>query len=154
MTTVIIFLTVRAGHASGQDHLKAYPEPKEGTIRHVLILPSKKNETDYRVELVVGKTVETDSANRYFFTGKMKEKTVKGWGYDYFELEELGSMAGTLMAVNPDAPKVKRFITLGGEPRLLRYNSKLPLVVFVPKGVEVRYRLWSAPSRTLPIPPG
>ena len=47
-------------------------------------------------------------------------------------------MAGTLMAVSPDAPKVDRFITLGGEPQLLRYNSRLPLVVYVPGGVEVR----------------
>jgi ecotin len=46
--------------------------------------------------------------------------------------------------VNPDAPKVERFITLGGEPRLLRYNSRLPLVVYVPDGVEVRYRFWRA----------
>ncbi|HWD31650.1 MAG TPA: ecotin family protein, partial [Pseudomonas sp.] len=27
---------------------------------------------------------------------------------------------------------------------LLRYNSKLPVVVYVPQGVEVRFRIWSA----------
>ena len=32
-----------------------------------------------------------------------------------------------------------KFTALG----LLRYNSKLPLVVYVPEGVEVKYRLWS-----------
>jgi ecotin len=52
-------------------------------------------------------------------------------------------MAGTLMAVDPQAPKVKRFIPLGGEPYLIRYNSRLPIVVYVPDGVEVRYRLWT-----------
>ena len=36
------------------------------------------------------------------------------------------------------------FITLGGEPYLVRYNSKLPLVVYVPAGSEVRYRIWAA----------
>jgi ecotin len=51
-------------------------------------------------------------------------------------------MAGTLMAVEPNVPKVDRFITLGVEPQLLRYNSRLPLVIYVPKGVEVRYRIW------------
>jgi ecotin len=55
-------------------------------------------------------------------------------------------MAGTLMAVDPNAPKVNRFITLGGEPFLIRYNSRLPIVVYVPKDVEVRYRIWSADS--------
>ena len=48
------------------------------------------------------------------------------------------------MAVDPNTPQVDRFVTLGGEPKLLRYNSRLPIVVYVPSGVEVRYRLWRA----------
>jgi ecotin len=59
-------------------------------------------------------------------------------------ISELGPMAGTLMAVDPNAPKVNRFITLGGEPYLIRYNSRLPIVVYAPEGVEVRYQEWSA----------
>jgi ecotin len=55
-------------------------------------------------------------------------------------------MAGTLMAVDPDAPKVSRFIRLGAEAYLIRYNSRLPIVVCVPQHVEVRYRIWSASS--------
>jgi ecotin len=31
-----------------------------------------------------------------------------------------------------------------GDGFLLRYNSKLPVVLYVPKDVEVRYRVWSA----------
>jgi len=57
-------------------------------------------------------------------------------------------MAGTLMAVDPKAPQADRFITLRGDPQLLRYNSQLPLVVYVPKDVEVRYRLWRASPTT------
>ena len=56
----------------------------------------------------------------------------------------LEPMAGTLMAIDPDAPKEDRFVPLGGEPYLIRYNSRLPVVVYAPKGVEVRYRIWSA----------
>ena len=41
-----------------------------------------------------------------------------------------------------------RFVTIGGEPFLLRYNSRLPIVVYVPEGVEVRYRIWSAGAET------
>jgi ecotin len=48
------------------------------------------------------------------------------------------------MAIDPDAPKVERFITLGGDSYLIRYNSHLPVVVYVPEGVEVRYRIWTA----------
>ncbi len=57
-------------------------------------------------------------------------------------------MAGTLMAVDPKAPKVSRFVGLAGDPYLVRYNSRLPIVVYVPEGVEVRYRVWTAGTET------
>ncbi|MCG8509052.1 MAG: ecotin family protein, partial [Rhodospirillales bacterium] len=49
-----------------------------------------------------------------------------------------------LIAVDPNAPKVERFVKLGGEPYLIRYNSRLPVVVYVPQEAEVRYRIWRA----------
>jgi ecotin len=48
------------------------------------------------------------------------------------------------MAADPNVPKVDRFVTLRGEPYLIRYNSRLPVVVYVPEGAEVRYRIWRA----------
>ena len=110
--------------------------------RFVIMLPPRPEEDLLKVELLIGKKVMLDARNRYFFGGKLETETAKGWGYDYFILRSLGPMAGTLMAVHPDEPKVERFITLGGEPVLHRYNSRLPIVVYVPKGVEVRYRIW------------
>ena len=47
------------------------------------------------------------------------------------------------MATDPNAPKVHRFIKLSDAPYLIHYNSRLPIVIYVPKGVEVRYRIWS-----------
>ncbi|MFO5965074.1 ecotin family protein, partial [Pseudomonas aeruginosa] len=41
----------------------------------------------------------------------------------------------------------QRFIPVVGEGFLLRYNSKLPIVVYAPKDVEVRYRIWSASEK-------
>ena len=38
----------------------------------------------------------------------------------------------------------RRERSLGGDPFLIRYNSRLPVVVYVPEGVEVRYRFWTA----------
>jgi len=126
------------------DNLKAFPPPEPGMVRYVINLPAHENEGDLKVELQIGKTLELDAGNRYFFGGKLEKETIQGWGFDRYVLSELGPMAGTAMAVDPNAPKVNRFITLGGEPGLLRYNSRLPLVVYVPEGVEVRYRLWRA----------
>lgn len=52
-------------------------------------------------------------------------------------------MAGTMMAIGPNVPKVSRFITLGGEPSLIVHKSNLPIVAYAPEGVEVRYRIGS-----------
>ena len=95
------------------------------------------------MELIVGKTVRVDK-NRYFFGGQIKRETIKGWGFTRYTVSKLGPMAGTLMATDPNTPKTDRFITLGGEPYLIRYNSRLPVVIYVPEDVEVRYRIWSA----------
>lgn len=129
------------GSTAGRE-LKAFPSAGEGMSRFVITLPPRKDEEFVKVQLLVGKTVKLDPQNRYFFGGRLETETIVGWGYDRYVLKSLGPMAGTLMAVDPDVPKVERFITLGGEPELLRYNSRLPLVVYVPEGIEVRYRIW------------
>ncbi len=122
--------------------------------RFVLTLPKAEDESDRKIELVIGKTVPLEPNNRYFFGGKLEARIAEGWGFPYYILPKLGPMAGTLIAADPSAAKVDRFITLGGEPQLLRYNSKLPVVVYVPDGVEVRYRLWRTSTETTKVPQG
>ena len=140
--------------SSAADNMKAFPPAEPGMTRHVLDLPEKKDESAFKVEIIVGKTVKLDAANRYFFAGKIDALNIEGWGFTRYVVAKLGPMAGTLMAPDPNAPKVDRFITLGGEPYLIRYNSRLPVVVYVPEGVEVRYRIWSAGPESRKIPEG
>ena len=135
---------IAAQAADAGDYLKAFPAAEKGMVRHVLILPADEHEENMKLELVVGKTVQLEPANRYFFGGRIETKTARGWGFSYYVLPNLGPMGGTLMAVDPNAPKIDRFIQVGGESPLLRYNSKVPVVVYVPSGVEVRYRIWRA----------
>jgi ecotin len=130
------------------DNMKAFPLPDQGQIRYVIHLAEQDDESNYRVELIVGQTVEIDEINQYLFGGRIRKESVVGWGYTRYVVDELGPMAGTLMAVDPNAQKVKRFIRLGGEPYLIRHNSRLPVVVYVPEGVEVRYRIWRADPET------
>jgi ecotin len=136
------------------DNMKAFPPAEKGMVRYVLQLPEQKDEYAFKVELIVGKTVQLNEGNRYFFGGKIEAENIEGWGYTRYVVSELGPMAGTLMAVDPSAPKAPRFITIGGEPYLIRYNSRLPVVVYVPEGVEVRYLIWSAPPEAKPIEKG
>lgn len=62
---------------------------------------------------------------------------------------QLKGPASTLMACPPDSPKREEFVRANA-PELagLRYNPKLPIVVYVPAGTEVRFRVWSAGSAT------
>ena len=140
--------------ASAAEELKAFPPAEKGMVRHVLQLPKQADESAFKVELIVGKTVQVDAGNRYFFGGKIESEVIQGWGYTRYLMRQLGPMAGTLMAVDPDAPKVDRFVAVGGEPYLIRYNSRLPVVVYVPEGVEVRYRVWSAEPEAKTMKPG
>ena len=140
----IVFLLSLISMGKAADNMKAFPPPDEGMVRYVLQLSEQEYEDSFKVELIVGKTVELDEANRYFFGGQIEAVNIEGWGFTRYVVPELGTMAGTLIAVDPDAPKVPRFIQLRGEPYLIRYNSKLPVVVYVPEGVEVRYRIWKA----------
>ena len=130
------------------DNMKAFPPAGEGMVRYVLQLPEQEDESAFMVELIAGKTIEVDEGNRYFFSGTIKKETISGWGFPRYNVSKLGPMAGTLMAIDPNAPKVSRFIALGGEPYLIRYNSRLPIVVYAPEGVEIRYRIWSTSPET------
>ena len=135
--------------ARAADDMQAFPPAADGMTRIVIRLPKQQDETAFKVELILGKTVKTDAINQYFFAGTLETENIPGWGFDRYILRKLGPMAGTLMAVDPHAPQVERFVSIGEAP-LLRYHSGLPLVVYVPTGVEVRYRLWhAAPVVTL-----
>ena len=123
--------------------MKAFPPAGEGMVRYVLQLPKQDDECVFKLELIVGKTVQVDEKNRYFFGGNIEKETIKGWGYTRYNVSKIGPMAGTRMAVDPNLPKVTKFITLAGDPYIFRYNSRLPIVVYVPEGVEVRYRIWT-----------
>jgi len=143
-TALIMLLLAACSAATAVDSLQAFPPAEPGMTRYVLQLPALPDESSAKVELLIGKTVKTDADNRYHFGGHLETETISGWGYTRYLLKALGPMAGTLMAPRPGQSPIERFITLGGEPYLVRYNSKLPVVVYVPSDAEVRYRIWQA----------
>ena len=151
--TALCFLCA-IGSVQAADNMKAFPPAGDGMTRHILQLPKQKDESAFKVELIIGKTVRVDKRNNYFFGGNINKETIKGWGFPCYKVSELGPIAGTLMAIDPNAPKMNRFITIGGEPYLIRYNSRLPIVVYAPEGVEVHYRIWNTGPETKMIEEG
>lgn len=124
--------------------LKAFPPAQAGQSRHVIRLPAHKDESAVKVELIVGKTMMVD-CNKHMFGGNIEERTAQGWGYEYYVLDRLGDAASTLMGCS-DRTKRSAFVRSSNE-KLVRYNSRLPLVVYAPSDVEVRYRIWRAESQ-------
>ena len=140
-TLLLPLLFVLTLNAAEHKELKAYPPAEEGQVRHVIVVPYMANEDDLKVEVFVGKIFVTDSANAKHMGGTFERKVIEGWGYPYYEAET-GPVASTLMMPMPGQENVKRFVHMGGE--MIRYNSKLPIVIYTPEGVEVRYRIWTA----------
>ncbi|MEO9332472.1 MAG: serine protease inhibitor ecotin [Pseudomonas sp.] len=136
--------------AATPEALKPYPAADDGYNRHVIELPAQANEAEHKVEIIAGKTLEVD-CNQQRLGGQWQEKTVEGWGYSYYELSQVGPAMSTLMAC-PDGSRKQAFVRVGGEPQLVRYNSKLPLVIYAPKDIEVRYRIWSAAGQSSVAP--
>ncbi|MEN8799343.1 MAG: serine protease inhibitor ecotin [Flavobacteriaceae bacterium] len=123
--------------------LSMYPKPSAELTRHIIILPAKEEESDFKIELYAGKTMEVD-CNKHTLAGELEEKTVSGWGYSYLEFTTNGNIISTRMAC-PEASLHEEFVHAGS--KLVRYNSKLPIVVYTPTGYEVRYKIWNRDTK-------
>ncbi len=125
-----------------KDNIHMFPQAQEGFVRHVVEVPKTDNDEDHRVELLIGKTMLVD-CNKHSLRAKVENVTLKGWGYKYLEVSDIHSGPSTMMAC--PQPKTEKFISLYmGKETLRRYNSRLPIVAYIPEGYEMRYRIWSA----------
>lgn len=131
--------------AAKLEEVAPFPKPEQGFTRQVIHLPSQPQEENFQVEILAGKTLTVD-CNRQRLGGMLEEKNLEGWGYPFYRLEKVIGPMSTMMAC-PDGKSKKDFVPVVGDGFLLRYNSKLPIVLYVPEDVDVRYRVWSASSK-------
>jgi ecotin len=126
---------------TAQDELAAFPTTMPGMARLVIFLPQEADEEALRVGVIVGRTMLVD-CNRHTFGSRLEKRAVEGWGYDYYVVTDVGAPVSTMMACPPNS-QARQFVRSSDEP-LLRYNSRLPLVIFAPVDMEIRYRIWRA----------
>jgi ecotin len=146
---ILSFLALRGSEVTAEhSDLKAFRPAKDGMERFVILLPHKERgeEDDLRVEIIVGREMLTDGVNRVSLSNSIEPRTLDGWGYTYYEVTGASEVITTLIAPPEGTPKRKAFVTAA--PLQVRYNSRLPIVVYAPSGYEVRYRIWSASETT------
>jgi ecotin len=88
---------------------------------------------DWRVELIVGRNLEVD-CNQYRFSGRLGSQP----------------LASTRMACPPGEGKRSAFVPMGGKPFVVPYNVSRPIVLYAPKDLELRWRLWKAERQQWP----
>jgi ecotin len=146
-TTVGLIAAILSGqaHAASPKDIAPFPKAEDGFTRQVIRLAPQTRENDFQVEILAGKTLTVD-CNHPRLGGMLDEKNLEGWGYPFYRLEKVIGPMSTLMAC-PGGQSKQDFVPVVGDGFMLRYNSKLPIVLYVPKDIEVRYRIWSASSK-------
>ncbi|AMB84848.1 ecotin [Pseudomonas agarici] len=145
-TTFLLALTTTANAvAADKSDLAPFPKAEAGFTRTVIRVPKMTKDADHRVEIIAGKILPVD-CNQKRLSSNLDEKNLEGWGYSYYRLESVSGPMSTLMACPPGTKSKKDFVPVIGTGYMLRYNSKLPLVIYAPDDVEIRYRIWT-PSK-------
>lgn len=120
-------------------NLEAYPATMDSLERYVIFVDQQADERLFEVELIAGKVLEVDCNNQRLM-GSFSEEIVQGWGYNYYVFETEGQVMSTMMFC-PES-KVEKFVS--GQSLTVRYNSRLPIVVYLPKGYDLKYKIWTA----------
>jgi ecotin len=138
--------------------LSGYPAPKQGLKRWVIqpsgLLPKSDDAMisahplDWRIQLIVGKEVEVDcNVKRLSGPSLSMQRLPKASGKALFEVSGPVLVLSTRMACTSEQAQGKSFLSLGKQPYLIPYNASWPIVVDLPDGVELRWRVWKAETR-------
>ena len=134
-----------AGPAAAAEHpeLHAFPAAPAGQQKLVIVLEHKErsDEGAFQVELIPAKRMLTDGVNLLRLGSTIAPRPLQGWGYTYYEVTGSDRVMSTMMGVPEGAEKVEQLVR--GTPLMIRYNSRLPIVIYAPQGYEVEYRVWS-----------
>ncbi len=145
-----VLLAVPSAAAFAQD-LASYPTAAAGQKRVNLTLPPLESEADMRVELIVGKKMWL-SCHMPVMQGDLERKITANQSYPYYQLSAVSEHGPTHPQIGcPSTRHRETLVPTLGAGYLLKYNSRFPLVVYVPATLEVHYRLWRSASETLPI---
>jgi ecotin len=108
-------------------------------MHQVVIRPPRRaDEAQLRIEFYAGQ-VRTIDCNLVTIPAGLVRHEVPGWAYPYWEMKVPPPAVTTLIGC---PPKSERQAFVHGTPAFVDYRSALPIMVYVPTGYTVRYRIW------------
>ncbi|WP_353135481.1 ecotin family protein [Pseudopedobacter sp.] len=141
LALVGLSLSIMAQSTIIKQDLSIYPKPEKGYKQLVIEVPHSKNDINKRIEFTVGKWMEVDGCNSHGLQGTLEKKDLQGWGYNYYIFKTKGDVFSTQMAC-PGTPNRHMFVS--GQREFVNYNGQLPIVIYVPEGYDVQFRIYKA----------
>ena len=143
LLTALLALLSLAAQAQKKPHNKLdtlFPVAQKGYKKITVYVPKANKEQHLKLELLVGITKQVD-CNTHILIGNIQAQSLTGYGYNYYTVESDGTLASTKMLCLNNTT-TKKFIPLA--PYFTNYNSALPLVIYLPETMELKYRIWKA----------
>lgn len=113
--------------------------------KNVIIIDPMPNESMHKVEFYAVKSAEVDDCNKHYLLGEFEVKTLEGYGYPYYIFKSNSQIISTKMGCENQNKKVREITS--GKTELVRYISSIPIVVYTPKEIDVKYKLWKQESK-------
>jgi ecotin len=121
-----------------------FPAAERGAQRVVIRLAPRRDEQLWKVEFYAGRQKEIDCNRQGYGQNLIERKTPIG--YSYWTVNGDARAFSTMMGCPPNS---RRMAFVSGTSVLENYNSRLPIIVFVPPGMELRYRMWNVVTREM-----
>lgn len=150
LMTLLMGVIFAVHSASAQETLtkvdpQIFPKPEKGYKMMVIDVPYSDRDQDKRIEFSVGKMMEVDGCNHFGLNGETTQLDLQGWGYTYYVFKTDGQVIGTQMGC-PDAAKRNLFVS--AQPTAVRYNGKMPIIIYIPEEYDVQFKIFSATDGT------
>ncbi len=151
---IFVFLvTLLSGSVSAQNFTKVntdiFPTAEKNQKKVVIEVPYAATDSNKKIEIFVGKEMETDKCNQYSLSGNFVKKDLKGWGYNYLVFSSNGNAVSTMKACIESGTKTQ-FVS--GQGYLTDYNGRMPIVLYIPDGFSVKYKIYKADTEWYEAP--
>ena len=118
---------------------KLFPKPDRNDKKVYINLPQLDNETQYMVEVYVGREVIA-SCDSLVLKGDVEVSNQEGFYFPFYKLKlDSLNLGAQMICIESDK---KKFIHV--TPKYIKYNSQFPLVFYIPYDFIVRYKVYNS----------